>query len=214
MQLLKSRSDSPAYNAALENDLLTGLPEPEEVLLFYINRPSVIVGRNQQIAAEVNTAYCQAHGIEVIKRISGGGTVYHDYGNINYAFITRKGSTPALEMDFATPIIAALQSLGVTATAGKRKELLINGKKISGTASHVTRNRILFHGTLLHRSNLEQLSFALQGDPLLRGRRIASVPSPVVNISDITGTTETTEVFLKQLLNFFVEYYNSTINII
>jgi lipoate-protein ligase A len=207
MQLLKSLSDSPSYNIALENELLTGLPESEEVLLFYINRPSVIVGRNQQIAAEVNTAYCQAHGIEVIKRISGGGTVYHDYGNINYAFIVRKSSASVLEMDFATPVIAALQSFGVTATVGKRKELLVNGKKISGTASHVTRNRILFHGTLLHRSNLEQLSLVLQGDTSLRGRSIASVPSPVINISDITGTTETTETFLKQLMNFFAEYY-------
>jgi lipoate-protein ligase A len=129
--------------------------------------------------------------------------VYHDYGNINYAFICDRGATPALDMDFTTPILAALQSVGVTATVGARKELRVDGKKISGTASHITRDRILFHGTLLHRTDLNQLFCALQGNPSLRSRSVASVPSPVINIADLIGTMETTEAFLVRLMAFF-----------
>ena len=101
-----------------------------DVLLFYINRPSVIVGRNQRIEAEVDTDYCLRHGIEIVRRLSGGGTVYHDYGNINYAFIVDKDERPVLDRDFATPIIDALRPLGVEAVSGERKELLVGGSSI------------------------------------------------------------------------------------
>jgi lipoate-protein ligase A len=203
MQLLRSLSDDPSVNCALEERLLTESPAQEDILLFYINRPSVIVGRNQLIEAEVNTAWCREHGIEVVRRISGGGTVYHDYGNINYAFICCRSATPALDMDFASPLLTALQSLGITATVGARKELLVDGKKISGTASHITRDRILFHGTLLHRTDLTCLACALQGNPALRGRSVASIPAPVANLADLTANTETTEAFLTRLMRFF-----------
>ncbi|MDR3267536.1 MAG: lipoate--protein ligase family protein [Tannerella sp.] len=209
MLLLKSTSDAPAHNCALEASFLTTEPLAREALLFYINRPAVLVGRNQCIEAEVDTAYCRAHGIEIIRRISGGGAVYHDYGNINYAFICDRGATPLLDMDFATPVMAALQSFGIRATVGARKELLVNGRKISGTASHMTRGRLLFHGTLLHRTHPEHLSCALQGNPALRGRCVASIPSPVANLSDLTGTTETTMEFLARLIRFFSVYYDT-----
>jgi lipoate-protein ligase A len=205
MHLLKSTSDSPACNCALEESLLAERPG-RDVLLFYINRPSVIMGRNQQIEAEVNIDYCRRRRIEIVKRLSGGGAVYHDYGNINYAFITTQGSVPALDRDFTKPVIAALQTFGIHATAGPRRDLWVEGRKISGTASCMARGRILFHGTLLHRTNLSHLRCALQGDGSLRGKSIASVPSPVVNISDITGTTETTACFLEQFIDFFSAY--------
>lgn len=208
MLLIKSTSDDPVYNGELEKKYLTERPA-QDVLLFYINRPSVIVGRNQSIEAEVNVAYCQQHSIEIVKRISGGGTVYHDYGNINYAFIVPKGNTPVLEIDFATPIIIALHSLGINATVGQRKELLTDGKKISGTASHVTRDRILFHGTLLHHTDLSHLKYTLQGNQSLRGKKVASIPSPVINLIDITQSNESTEEFLGHLLYFFEGYYQT-----
>ena len=138
VRLVRSISDSPVLNGLLEEHLLTERPLGD-VLLFYINRPSVIVGRNQRIEAEVDTDYCLRHGIEIVRRLSGGGTVYHDYGNINYAFIVDKDERPVLDRDFATPIIDALRPLGVEAVSGERKELLVGGYKISGTASHVAR---------------------------------------------------------------------------
>ncbi|MDR2231917.1 MAG: lipoate--protein ligase family protein [Tannerella sp.] len=214
MQLFRSLSDSPAVNGAYEKYFLTSHPA-RDVLLFYINRPAVIVGRNQSIEAEVNLTYCQVHGIEIVRRISGGGAVYHDEGNINYAFIVQKNAIAALDRDFSTPILNALNALHIHATVGKRKELLINGLKISGVASHITREKILFHGTLLHRTNLTHLSEALQGNTAMRGRNIASIPGNVVNITDLTGGTETTVQFLDSMLDFLKIYYNTqTINIL
>ncbi|MDR1676693.1 MAG: lipoate--protein ligase family protein [Tannerella sp.] len=207
MLLLRSMSDAPSQNSALERRFLSEPPDAPDILLFYINRPSVIVGRNQRIEAEVDVACCREEGIEVFRRISGGGAVYQDYGNINYAFICGKTDVSCLDADFAAPIREALRAFGITATVGKRKELLADGRKISGTASHVTRNRILFHGTLLHRTDLGRMSRALRGDPDLRGRRIASVPSPVVNLSDLTGDSEPTTAFLEKLLLFFEGRY-------
>jgi len=206
MQLLRSLSDAPAINSGIESTLFAS-PFKEDMLLFYINRPSVIVGRNQSVEAEVNTAYCATHGIEVIKRITGGGTVYHDYGNINYAFFIRKHTKSVLDLDFASPVVVALGSLGIQATVGARRELLCDGRKISGTASHTTGDSILFHGTLLHHTNLTHLSEALKGDLSRRGRHVASAPATVMNLSEVTGTNETTaqffEKFMQQLLIFY-----------
>ncbi len=209
MHLLRSLSDSPEFNCTLEEFLLTERPF-RDVLLFYINRPSVVVGRNQKIEAEVNTEYCHRHGIEVIKRISGGGTVYHDYGNINYSFIVDKTGSAVLDRDFGTPLTAALASLGIPTTVGARKELLTtDGYKISGTAAHITRDSQLFHGTLLYRTDLTVLEQTLQGDHSLRGRSVASVSSPVINLSVFRPKNETTEEFLKLLCNFFEDYYQT-----
>lgn len=209
MLLLRSISDSPVLHCALEEFFLTERPSVD-VLLFYINRPSVIVGRNQHIAAEINVPYCQAHDIEVVRRLSGGGTVYHDYGNINYAFMTDKETGGGvLDRDFTAPIVDALHAIGIKATVGARKELLLDGYKISGTASHVTRTRQLFHGTLLHRTNLSVLSHTLQGDRSQRGKSVASVPSPVTNITARDGSSESTEAFLDRLLDFFLDYYQT-----
>ncbi len=205
MQLILSPWNQPQCNCALEEYLLT--ERPGDVLLLYINRPSVIVGRNQILEAEVDLDYCHREGIPVLKRLSGGGTVYHDEGNINYAFIVDKGEIPVLDRDFSTPIIRALAHLGVTAQAGPRRELLCEGRKISGTASHITRHRMLFHGTLLHRTDLQRLDRIRQGDPTRRGKGVASVPSPVMNICRYSGATESTAAFLHRLTEVFLRQY-------
>lgn len=205
MQLILSPWNQPQLNCALEEYLLT--ERPGDVLLLYINLPSVIVGRNQTVEAEVDTDYCRRHGIPVLKRLSGGGTVYHDEGNINYAFLCDKGDTPALDRDFGTPVVRALEALGVPASVGPRRELLCNGFKISGTASHITRTRLLFHGTLLHRTDLERLGRILRGDPARRGKGVASVPSPVGNIAPYSGAKESTDAFLQRLAAVFLREY-------
>lgn len=202
MQVIRSTSDAPADNFSLEKYFLSAYTS--DVLLFYVNRPSVIVGRNQQIEAEVNVAFCKENDIEIVRRISGGGTVYHDYGNINYAFICNRKTIPALDVDFTAPMLAALQALGVPAKLGARKELSVNGMKISGTASHITGNRILFHGTLLYQTDLKRMQQALQGDSSRRGKRIASVPGSVINISDIMEDKVATLVFLERLMEGFI----------
>jgi lipoate-protein ligase A len=199
MMIVRSPADSPRYHCELEKQLLTEHPH-RNVLLLYINRPSVIVGKNQQIEAEVNIAYCEQHGIEIVRRISGGGAVYHDYGNINYAFIANRQAGYVMDRDFLSPVVAVLQQIGVCATIGARKELLVGGRKISGTASFATSNRVLFHGTLLHNANLLHLVRALQGDASVRGKHVPSVPSSVMNLSEITGRDEKTNDFLDRLI--------------
>ena len=138
MRLVRSISDSPVLNGLLEEHLLTERPLGD-VLLFYINRPSVIVGRNQRIEAEVDTDYCLRHGIEIVRRLSGGGTVYHDYGNINYAFIVDKDERPVLDRDFATPIIDALRPLASRPSRENARSCLSAATKSRGPPrmSHV-----------------------------------------------------------------------------
>jgi len=179
------------------------LTAQEDVLLFYINRPTVVVGSNQSIEAEVDTAYCQQQGIEIVRRISGGGAVYHDLGNINFSFIVGRIAQTALDHHLLDRMIATLQSLGIDAVAGARKEIFVNGKKVSGTAAFVSRDRLLFHGTLLYRSDLNMLRNALRGDVSLRGRRVASVPAEVANIAELTASTLSTDQFLHRLIEAF-----------
>lgn len=205
MELILSPWHSPVRNCALEEYMVT--ERHDDVLLLYRNTPSVILGRNQTVAAEIDGDFCRAHGIEVVRRLSGGGAVYHDLGNINYAFVSNKEASPVLDRDFLRPVVTLLQALGVEATAGKRKELLAGGRKISGTASHVTRNRQLFHGTLLHRTDLHMLERALRGDRTARGKGVASVPSPVVNIAELLHSDETTEAFLERFGALLLQYY-------
>lgn len=205
MELILSPWNSPERNCALEEYMVT--ERHDDVLLLYRNMPSVILGRNQTVAAEIDGDFCRAHGIEVVRRLSGGGAVYHDLGNINYAFVSNKEASPVLDRDFLRPVVTVLQALGIEATVGKRKELLAGDRKISGTASHVTRNRQLFHGTLLHRTDLHMLERALRGDRTARGKGVASVPSPVVNIAELLHSDETTEAFLERFGALLLQYY-------
>ena len=208
MEIIVSPTRKPEVNLAAEKTLVT--ERHDDVLFLYINTPSVIVGRNQLPEAEADLDYCFLHGIPVLKRLSGGGTVYHDEGNINYAFVGGAEKGSALDRDFLTPVIDALASFGITATAGKRKELLVDGKKISGTAAHVTRGRQLFHGTLLYDTDLERMHHALNGNKALRGKHVASVPSQVTNLLPYMAEKITPEEFLRRLAGFFERYYRGS----
>lgn len=208
MEIIISPSIDPEINLAQEITFLTER-SGKDVLFLYINAPSVIVGRNQLPEAEADLFYCAQHNIPVIKRASGGGTVYHDLGNVNYAFICDTEKGKALDRDFLSPIVAALSFFGIIATIGERKELLVDGKKISGTASHISRGRQLFHGTLLFDTDLSHLHHALNGNKSLRGKHVASVPSEVTNISELIEQKITAPQFMEQLANFFQHYFNT-----
>lgn len=207
MELIVSSTQCPEANLAAEQNMVT--ERHDDVLFLYINSPSVIVGRNQNPAAEADLEFCAAHGIPVLKRISGGGTVYHDTGNVNYSFITNTGAVSVLDTDFLSPIVTALRTFGVEASIGSRKELLIGQRKISGTASHVTRGRQLFHGTLLYNTDLELLHRAIAGNKSLRGKHVASISSPVANMIDYTEERLSTPQFFNRLAAFFREYYKT-----
>ncbi|TAJ11233.1 lipoate--protein ligase [Marinilabiliaceae bacterium JC017] len=177
-----SNSNNPAYNLATEEYLLKNMQQ--NLFFLYVNSPSIIVGKHQNTLAEINLDYIDYKEIPVFRRLSGGGTVYHDYGNLNFCFITneRKGQLVNF-YKYTLPILNALKKLSVDAKFGGRHDLLINGKKISGNASHIFKNRVMHHGTLLFNSNLDTLNRSLKIDPIkYSDKAIKSVRSEVTNI--------------------------------
>jgi lipoate-protein ligase A len=183
MIIIHSTSTSPTFNLAAEEFLFS--ERTGDLLFLYVNEPSVIIGCNQAIYNEVDLEFCNQNDIQVVRRMSGGGAVFHDLGNLNFCFISNKSNVEsALNGDFLNPIVEVLTALGIPVEIGKRKDLwLQNEFKITGTASHVARNRELHHGTLLYDTNLEMLERALNpkqiDEPV---KAIASVRSVVINI--------------------------------
>ena len=185
MQILISSSHNPAFNLAAEEYLF--LHSSADVAFLYVNDSCVVLGSNQVLRNELNQEFCRIENIPVLRRMSGGGTVYHDAGNLNYSFITQGNGRPAdMNGAFLQPVVAALSALGIDAEVGQRKDLWIAQKyKISGTASHISRGRELHHGTLLFDADLQKLQKALAADkPDHNLRGTASVPSPVMNIRE------------------------------
>jgi len=206
MNIVVSPSNIPSFNLAAEEYLFTR--KGEDYFFLYRNAPSVIIGSNQAVMNEVDQDWCIEHEIRIIRRISGGGAVYHDHGNLNYSLLYDKSDAP-LSGRFLEPVVAVLNVLSVPAEVGRRKDLWLNGKKISGTASHVSLQRELHHGTLLYDTNLEMLQRALNAEnKRLIKKATASVPSPVTNIrsylaergGDAPDTDRFLEMFAKELL--------------
>ena len=152
--------------------------------MLWQNRSAVIVGKHQDTLAEINRPYVEAHGIQVIRRPSGGGAVYHDLGNLNYTIITDSGSTERLDLSlFCQPVLRVLRSMGVPAELTGRNDMTVDGKKFSGSAQYLRRGRIQHHGTLLFDSDLSVVQQALQVDPeKIRSKGLPSVRSRVTNL--------------------------------
>lgn len=211
MQIIVSESHSPSFNLASEQFLLT--ERPCDVLFFYINDPCVVLGRNQNIYAEVNLPYCLLENIQIVRRLSGGGAVYHDHGNINFCFIATKASNP-LDYNPLSEIVSVLSSLGVKTSVGTRKDLYLNQKKITGTAVHSSGTHVLFHGTLLYDTNLDALETALTTRHITESKAVKSVRSKVTNIRQETESLNDmgSNGFLQQLAAQFSKRYFTGIN--
>ncbi|AZU61197.1 lipoate--protein ligase [Neobacillus mesonae] len=197
----------PRINLAIEEYALKNLDINETYFLFYINEPSIIIGKNQNTIEEINTDYVEKNGIHVVRRLSGGGAVYHDLGNLNFSFITKDdGESFHNFRKFTEPVIAALQKLGVNAELSGRNDIEVEGRKISGNAQFSTRGRMFTHGTLLLNSEMENVASALKvKKEKIESKGIKSVRSRVANISEFLSEKISIEEFRSFLLKNIFE---------
>lgn len=180
---LETGADNPFYNLAFEEYVLTHRTEGDYLLLWQ-NDNTIVIGQNQNAEQEINRAFVEEHGIRVARRTTGGGAVYHDLGNLNYSFITDAGDEEKLTMErFTIPIVRALQGLGLQAEASGRNDILVEGRKVSGTAQRLMHGRILHHGTLLFDANPDMVAGALNVDPeKFQSKGAKSVQARIGNI--------------------------------
>ena len=192
----------PALNLALEEYALRQLPLEESLLLFYINEPSIIIGKNQNTVEEINREYVEANGIRVVRRLSGGGAVYHDLGNLNFSFITKDDGQSFRDFaKFTQPVVDALRKLGVNAELTGRNDIQVGEAKISGNAQFFARGRMFSHGTLLFDSEMERVASALNVKPIkFESKSTKSVRSRVANISSFLPEPMTIGAFRSALL--------------
>jgi len=185
MLCIKSQTTNPYLNIAAEEHLLKSYSD--DIFFLYRNEPSVIVGKHQNTVAEIDADFAERNGITVVRRLSGGGAVYHDLGNLNFCFVKNGSEGNLVDFKaFTRPVIEALQQIGVHAKHEGHNSLLVNGRKISGNAEHVFKNRVLHHGTLLFSTNLEQLARVLYVDlDRFSDKAVKSVRANVVNLIDL-----------------------------
>lgn len=192
----------PTLNLATEEYLLH--KRKEDYVILSINDPSVIVGKHQCVHREVNTRYTRSKNMPVLRRISGGGSVYHDHGNLNFAFI--RNSEPGKQIDFrlyTAPVVNYLQSSGINARFEGKNDIRVNDLKISGNAEHVYRERVLHHGTLLFYADLDALRSSLK--PVTQGyetRAVESNRSSVTNLRGMIREIDNVEQLADSMMSF------------
>lgn len=193
----------PSINLALEEYALRNFEHNHDYLLFYINEPSIIIGRNQNTLEEINHEYVEINKIHVVRRLSGGGAVYHDLGNLNFSFITNYDSSSLHNFKkFTAPVIHVLHKMGVNAELSGRNDIQVDGRKISGNAQYSTVKRMFSHGTLLFNSDLGEVSNALNVKmSKLQSKGHKSVRSRVANIVEFLDKPMSIAEFRSELLD-------------
>lgn len=175
----------PRVNLAIEEHLLRNLQLVESLLLFYINAPSVILGRNQNSVEEIDLDFVRRKNIHIVRRLSGGGAVYHDLGNLNFSFITHGRQDLHNFEKFTEPVIRVLRDLGVNAGLQGKSDIFVEGKKVSGNAQYAAGERMFSHGTILFDTNLENMLRAINPrQAKIESKAVQSVRSFVTNIRE------------------------------
>lgn len=178
--------NDPRINLAIEEFLLREMSDRGPILLFYINEPAVIIGRNQNTLEEIDPDYIKARGIHVVRRLSGGGAVYHDLGNLNFSFITRAKEELHNFAKFTEPVVGALAKMGITAELVGKSDIFADGKKISGNAQYSTKKGMFSHGTLLFDTNIKEMLSALNPrQAKIESKAVQSVRNFVTNIKEL-----------------------------
>ncbi|MBF9297452.1 MULTISPECIES: lipoate--protein ligase [Mammaliicoccus] len=194
--------NDPMINLAMEEYVLTSLPKDDSYFLFYINQPSIIVGKNQNTIEEVNQEYVEKHNIKVVRRISGGGAVYHDLGNLNFSFVTKDDEDSFHNFaKFTQPIVDALNEMGVKAELSGRNDIQVGERKISGNAMVKQKDRMFSHGTLMLNSEIEEVVNALRvNEAKIKSKGIKSIRSRVANIQEFLEEPMDIETFKQRIL--------------
>ena len=210
MKLLVLKTQNPYINLAVEEYLFN--TAKEDIFMLWQNAKTVVIGKNQNAYAEVNLDYANENGILIARRITGGGAVYHDLGNVNYSYISVKDDNKSIDfLPFATPIIEALKTIGVEAELSGRNDIITKcgGKKISGSAQHRQNGRVLHHGTLLFDADMSVLSKVLSVDKeKLQSKAIKSVSSRVENIKNLSSKVNSVNEFITAIKNHLINNYN------
>lgn len=204
---LESPSTDPCFNLALEQYVFDALPRDREYFMLWRNDNAIIVGKHQNTAAEVNAAYVREHGVKVVRRLSGGGAVYHDLNNLNFTFIMDRSEGAPLDLKlFCTPVAKALNRMGVPAEVNGRNDITVNGMKFSGNAQYVRGGRVMHHGTILFDSDLSVVSRALRVTAeKLESKGVPSVRGRVTNLKPFFPEDVTLADFKKQLVSAIFE---------
>ena len=198
-------------NLAVEEYLFS--KTTDDIFMLWQNEPSVIIGKNQNAYAEINMDYVRSNNIHIVRRITGGGAVYHDLGNVNYTFISSREKNSGIDFAYFTePICEALKTLGIDAKLSGRNDLLAGDRKFSGNAQHVVGNRVLHHGTILFDGNLDVLSSALNVDEeKLKSKSIKSTKSRVVNIKTLMSENLDVDAFIDRISEHVKKKFNPEI---
>ncbi|WP_343840282.1 lipoate--protein ligase [Salinibacillus aidingensis] len=203
----------PQINLAIEEYALNNMDIEggHTYLLFYVNGPSIIIGRNQNTIEEINTDYVEENGINVVRRLSGGGAVYHDLENLNFSFLAKDdGNSFSNFAKFTQPVVDALQNLGVNAELSGRNDIEVDGRKISGNAQYSTKGVMFSHGTLMLDSELENVVKALKvKSEKIKSKGIKSIRSRVANISEFLDEKITMDEFKSLILRYIFDVKNA-----
>ena len=209
MRYLKNPSTNPYYNMAFDEYCLESLPIDEPVFFLWQNRPAVIVGYNQEVNTEVNLDYLKEKGIDLVRRVTGGGAVYHDLENLNYTIVGRSEDLERDYPEYAALMMKALQALGVPATLSGRNDILVDGKKVSGFAKRVCKDRLMVHGTLMYNVDVDVLTHVLNPSTTkLQSKGIASVRSRVTNLCNYLPELSDIQAFKNRLEEILSNNYS------
>lgn len=205
---LESPRTDPYFNLALEEYAFEHTEKGNQCFMLWQNKNTVVVGKYQNTAEEINRDFVEEHHIRVVRRLSGGGAVYHDKGNLNYTLITDQISGQEFDFSvFTAPVLRALEQLGIHAECNGRNDITIQGKKISGSSQYVKDGRLLHHGCIMVDSNLTSVADALRAKPIkLMSNGVKSVRSRVTTINYHAPQPINVERFKSILKMYFLEY--------
>lgn len=209
MKYIVNTSNDPAYNVALEAYAFQKLTDIDEIFILWINEPAIIIGRHQNTIQEINKEFIDKNGIHVVRRLSGGGAVYHDLNNLNYTIISNNTQEGAFDFQtFSKPVIDTLAKLGVKADFTGRNDLEINGQKFAGNAQAYYKGRMMHHGCLLFDVDMSVLGQALKvSKDKIESKGIKSVRARVTNIVDHLSDKITVQEFSDAILAQMKEEY-------